>query len=256
MIDVYQSHKTLKNLQLLHDTCAESKVYRLIDTNEAYKEFKLCKTTPEILANKEKKVKILMNEKDLHDYCILPKKIIIDEEHNKFLGILMDYFNGFHISGNLNLNDTIDALLKVKNILLILKEKEIYYYDIHRGNFLVNKVNNEINVRLVDMDNIRLQTIPHDYNGSALKQYLSIGGKLNFNAVIYIFNWTTYVLLTNSDYFFEENKANIDEELKKIDLYVKDIIRFCVQLFYLDADQIGDHEFLIDHVSSYIKSLK
>jgi hypothetical protein len=169
-------------------------------------------------------------------------------KRNPFMGIIMDYFDGQKLN-DLPFSERVMALNIMKNSLSIFREKGINYYDINFSNVLYKYVNDKLKVKFIDMDNIAYNDLPNDVDSISLQIYLSMGGKKDFKAVIYLFNLLSYALLV-----LEESKINEDE----ID-YKQAVKKICLHNFqpnkhnFSSFDEMANNEFLIDYVNDSVK---
>ena len=259
MEKIYVDLNTLKYDATSHfDKGSKSKIYRLIDDRSlVFKHFDPKAVTCASLKRKEEMCKILTEMKGLSDICILPNELVIDKRRisKRFVGIIMDYFEAYPISWLHNYDDKVKALKMVRDMLLKLKKWGLLYFDVHCDNAIYTvDDNNLLDIKLIDMDDASRFSKVTDYNIDSLRNYLSIGGKPTFEAVIFIFNLTTYAMLTDYKCEFNYEFVFYEDKLKKANLLNSDISNFCYSMFNNRADQIADHEFLIDRVDNVCKA--
>jgi predicted Ser/Thr protein kinase len=249
MNDIYIDYKSLEFDRYL-DVGSYSRVYLLQNKKQAIKILS-DDYSEEDIKNIIEKVKLLSDLKELSKVCARPELLAFDRQ--KLKGIVMEYFSGRTLGTLLSMTDKVAALNIIKNILFQFKKHGIRYYDLHYGNILYKRNGDNLIIKFVDMDNISIGNFEIDSHGYRLDDYLALGGKVNFNAEIFLFNWLTYVLLTDNMWDLSSNANNLVRDLKKKDLYDNKIYKFCYSLFNKRADQIGDHEFLIDRVNDLSK---
>jgi hypothetical protein len=253
MNEVYVDYNDLKDFKF-YNFGAESDIYRSKDKKLIFKKFRI-NVTDKQLNNKREKLLLLRDEKEIDDICVIPKYLVMNK--NILIGAIMDYFRGdtlFDESLCLTISDKTNILNFVRDCLFRFKQKDILYLDLSLANILNKIYGKNFITKFIDMDNIAYRNLPVDKISFRLKAYLERGGQQNFEAIIFLFNWMTYVFLTNGESNLELNANTYIKELEKIDLSNKGVLSFCHSLFNKKADQIGDHEFLIDYVVDRVKS--
>jgi hypothetical protein len=245
-IDISQIHKA-KEI----GRGSEAIVHELSDPDYVYKEY-LDNINPSILRSKMLNISALMDINDLYKYGNPTDYMVADEKNNpdKLLGVIMghDYSESISLFKN---NKRIIALLTLKDMLEGLKKLRVKYFDLLPDNIRHN--GNPKDLLLSDMDGAYVDGIESDYGDyDAINYYLKIGGKPDFNAVTYIFNYLTYSFLTESPFFDDKELKYYDGILTKKNLNTHRINSFCKSMFSSKVDQIADHDYLINIIAEEI----
>ena len=207
----------------------------------------------EDLKNKENKLLILKEYQELKDICSIPEFII--KNFNYIDGYTMDKFDGQTICDvSLNFNDKIAILKKIKEHLLLLNQYNILYFDFNFANIMIKVLNNDLIVKLVDMDSAMVGNYKYETIYFPMIHYLIKGGSDNFNAEIFSFNKFTYDFLLSDGYIYLSEKGYLDQ-LATYNITSEDFKDICKNLYHNNVDSIADHEFLIDIIDNNKKRM-
>jgi hypothetical protein len=222
----------------------ESTLHRLTDGEHIFKRFRN-DLSSSILKSKQRNLDELLDIKELSDISIMPDSMVITWgiKNTKLLGTIMDYkiFDPLSLK---NFGYQIGALKEVREILYKFEELNTRHYDLKIDNI----IDADGKIMIGDMDSASAIGVKTDYSCyDRLTDYTSKGGTASFNAEIYLYNLMTYELLIKP---YNNNKEN---RLLGYELTHPKIDGFCYSLINEDADQIADHEFLIDYVEDYVK---
>ena len=99
------------------------------------------------------------------------------------------YDVGLDMLTNLSRKETIKVLRSLKNILVYLDSKDITYGDIKEDNILFNLKTHQI--KLCDIDNVRLGDYPVDLRNFSLNKYYQSRGEIDAGADAYMHNLLT-----------------------------------------------------------------
>lgn len=241
ILDLSKTYKT--------DMCgSESFILKLENGNEIFKYFTL-DVSKESRINKKIKLNELAKIDEITDFTVLANYLVNGILNEYIAGYVMNYFNGYKLDEVLtSIDDRIKIIEKLKQYILKLKEYGILYNDLHLDNILCLDNGSDITVKLIDMDNVTLKYFDKDTTSFLLQNYINLGGKDNFNAVIYALNLITYTLLTNqtSEYDIEKLK-----QVKTTQINNKDSITLVSQLLEGKVNTNCDNEFLIDMIKKY-----
>lgn len=205
------------------------------------------------LRNKEKKLLILKQYQELKDICSIPEFIIKNLYYID--GYTMDKFDGQTICNvSLNFNEKIAILKKIKEHLLLLNQYNILYFDFNFTNIMVKFLNNDLIVKLVDMDSAMVENYKYETIYFSMIHYLRKGGISNFNAEIFSFNQFTYDFLLSDGYIYLSEEGYLSQ-LFIHDIDSKDAKDICKNLYHNNIDNIADHEFLIDIIDNNKKRM-
>jgi hypothetical protein len=236
----------------------ESTLYRLSDGEHIFKRFREYLGSS-ILKSKQRNLDELLNIKELSDISIMPDSMVVtfNSRGKKLVGTIMDYYEVIKPLSLMNFNYQIETLKKIKELLYKLEELNVRHYDLKTDNILYvtkkTKDNNSIHVKeqmmFGDMDSASYIGVKTDYSFyDRLLEYFQKGGTDSFNAEIYLYNLMTYELLIKPYIKNDDENGLLGYELTNPRIYM-----FCDSLINKDADQIADHEFLIDYVVDYVK---
>lgn len=221
---------------------SEANIYVSFDSRKLLKKFKKC-ILINSLENKSKKLLQLSEISDLQDIYPNINSFLYDED--QFIGYIMDYYKGYPLDElMLTFEEKVILLKDLKEKILRLKNKNIYYFDLHFDNILCFKQEDTLETKLIDIDNIQINHYKCDTISFLLEEYLKLGGKIDQNALIYIFNMMSYSLLVNC-YQLEINCLKENSKQTFLDKKVQDI---CNDLLTSHMDSLCDHEFLIDFI--------
>lgn len=196
------------------------------------------------LKNKENKLLILKEYQELRDICSIPQSIIKNLYYID--GYTMDKFDGQTLCDiSLNFNEKIAILKKIKKHLILLNKYNILYFDFNFANIMVKFLNNDLIVKLVDMDSAMVENYLYEAIYFNMVKYKKNGGGNNFNAEIFSFNQFTYDFLLSDGYIYLSEEGYLSQ-LFIHDIDSKDAKNICKNLYYNNIDNIADHEFLID----------
>ena len=138
------------------------------------------------------------------------------------------------------LQHKIQTLKEAKNALLELHNNNIIHGDIHDGNFLLREC------LLTDFDNCQFKRFflnPELCSAEALNFLMTY--KLSKDLDVYLFNFMTFSILNECDYYYVE--SNICD--KEYGVFTsKDSIKICKSL--LLQDNVFNSDFLIDTVEN------
>lgn len=219
----------------------ESSIYKLQGRKRLYKEWFIRKNNDEkshkIISNKVNKLEILETKKDLFKYMVKPKELVIDS--NYYTGYIMDCYDGEKLERYLNYKDTVILLKKIKEALLELEKNGVMYFDLNRSNILYKKENEELDFRIIDIDNSKVEDRDMDFLPPFIRKYKLKGGNLDKNALIYAYNHLTVTLLSRFDSRLTQNPY--------IGTYNRLIAKFATLVDKPIIDSIIDNEYLIDH---------
>jgi hypothetical protein len=236
----------------------ESILYLLANGRNVFKCFRN-DLSSSILKSKERNLDVLLDIKELYDLSLMPQSMVItrDTKKTKLVGTVMEYYETVKPLSLMNINYQIEALRKIKETLYKFEELNVRYYDLKADNILYikkeTKENNIIHMEekmmFGDMDSASVIGVKTDYSFyNRLLDYFDKGGTESFNAQIYLYNLMTYELL------IKPYTKNNDDNMAFYKLTDSKINKFCDSLINEDADQIADHEYLIDYVADYMKS--
>ena len=138
-----------------------------------------------------------------------------------------------------------NILKKIKNHLILLNKYNILYFDCNFANIMVKFLNNDLIVKLVDIDSAMVENYLYETIYFPMIHYLRKGGSSNFNAEIFSFNQFTYDFLLSDGYIYLSEEGYLSQ-LFIHDIDSKDAKNICKNLYYNNIDNIADHEFLID----------
>jgi hypothetical protein len=180
----------------------------------------------------------------------MPDSMVVtfDSRGEKLVGTIMDYYEEIKPLSIMIINYQIEVLKKIKALLYELENLNVRQFDL--------KIDNIINVKeqilIGDMDSASYIGVKTDYSSyDNLLEYFQKGGADNFNAEIYLHNLMTYKLLIKP--YIKDSKEN---RLLAYELTNPRIDMFCDSLINKEADQIADHEFLIDYVVDRVKNYR
>jgi hypothetical protein len=227
----------------------EGYVYLLLnDPDHVYKEYDDLK--PSQSKSKILNISALMDIDNLYKYGIPIDYMVIDKKSdpNNLLGIIerTDYSKSLSDFTN---EQKLIALYNFKKVLEGLNKLHVRHFDLRPDNIRHN--NNPKNLWLSDMDSAYVDGIESDYSYEYISHYLHLGGKPNFNAVIFIFNFITYASLTKSSLSFDDKLKYVDTRLRNRNLDTPRINHFCKEMFSGKVNQIADHEYLIDIIMDH-----
>jgi hypothetical protein len=256
----YVSFYELEYFKKAENYGGESTLYRLVDEKHIFKRFKSDLGTS-ILKSKQRNLDELLNIKELRSISIMPDSMVVtfDSRGEKLVGTIMEYHEVIKPLSLMNFNYQIEALKKIKKLLYKLEELNVRHFDLKIDNILYvtkeTRKNNIINVEeqmlIGDMDSASYIGVKTDYSSyDRLLEYFINGGTDSFNAEIYLYNLMTYELLIKP--FVKKSDEN---RLLGYELTNPRIDTFCDSLINKGADQIADHEFLIDYVAEYVKKI-
>ena len=179
--------------------------------------------------------KVIQNK--LNKLSLLDEIDEIKKYYNKILGFnkegyYIEKLDGIQLS-RYNGNNKIDILKELKEILEILKTYHIYYLDINLGNIFINYEG----VKLIDIDNIKINNYNVDLLPDLYYQYYSLGGDDINKAMTFVFNIMSVLFL--------ENKSNL-YSIKQIKNYEHLNYNIINDLASLNIDSNCDNVYLID----------
>jgi hypothetical protein len=229
----------------------EGYVYLLLDDPDyVYKEYDDLK--PSLSKSKILNISAIMDISNLDKYAFPIESMVVDKKNdpNKLLGVVKKTDYSKPITDFVN-EQRIIALYTFKDILEELNKLHVRHFDLRPDN--IRHKGDPKKVLLGDMDSAYFDGIESDYCYAFISYYLRLGGKPDFNAIIYIFNFITYVFLTKSSLSFEDKLKYVDYKLTSKNLDTPRINKFCKSMFNGKVDQIADHEYLIDIINDEIK---
>jgi len=219
----------------------ESSVYKLQGRKRVYKEWNFRKRSDaksnEIVLNKVRKLEILETKENLFKYIVKPKELVEDSYY--YTGYIMQHYDGDKIERYLNYKDTIILLRKIREALLDLEKNDVMYFDLNYSNILYKKENGDIDFRIIDIDNSKVEDKEMDFLPPFIQKYQVNGGKLGKKALIYAYNHLTVSLLGRFDTRLTLNPY--------IGTYNRRLDKFRELADKPKIDSIIDNEYLIDY---------
>ena len=171
MKQIYLKDIKFKNLKLIHGNYLESEIYH--DNNLTYKLYKGDIGTWERTRKRKKMEEFGENKTNLP--ILVPKaQILFREKNPRFIGYVMDYFEGCNLSNWIEHHDILEILELEKRISLALKkihedDRNIILGDLHFGNILINE---EKDFRFCDFDSYHIGKRKADSYSYLLEEYL------------------------------------------------------------------------------------
>ena len=219
----------------------ESFVYKLHDKNRVYKEWNNRKINDnkslEIILNKVRKLEALEKKEELFKYMVKPKELVEDSFY--YTGYIMEHYDGEKLQRYLSYKDTVLLLKKIRKALLDLEKNSVMYFDLNHSNILYTKENGDIDFRIIDIDNSKVEDREMDFLPPFIRKYQLNGGKLDKKALIYAYNHLTVSLLSRFDSRLTPNPY--------IGTYNRKIAKFAELADRPKIDTIIDNEYLIDY---------
>ena len=219
----------------------ESSIYKLKEKEKLYKEWLVRKIDDEkslgIISNKVKKLEVLETKQTIFKYMVKPSELI--EDSYDYTGYTLEHYDGDKLERFLNYKETVKLLRKIREAILELENNGIMYFDLNETNILYKKINGEIDFRIIDIDNPKVEEREMDYLPPFIRKYMVNGGSLDKNALIYAYNHLTVSLL-----------GRFDSRLTpypNIGNYNRKIAKFAELADRPKADSIIDNEYLIDY---------
>ena len=168
---------------------------------------------------------------------VKPSELIEDSYY--YTGYTLEHYDGDKLERFLNYKETVKLLRKIREAILELENNGIMYFDLNETNILYKKINGEIDFRIIDIDNSKVEEREMDYLPPFIRKYMVNGGSLDKNALIYAYNHLTVSLL-----------GRFDSRLTpypNIGNYNRKIAKFAELADRPKADSIIDNEYLIDY---------
>ena len=199
----------------------------------------------ESLPNKEKKIKLLDQKKNIEDEVKILgpayqdgkfKGYIMNKEDLKKLDMLPEHFSDRFILRKRKI-----ALLKlIREKIEKLNAEGIFIGDFNQNNFLTDK--NVSLVKLCDLDNLKIDGLDFDTKHRFVQYYESSDANIN-NIDSYCFNLFTIAYLNNYDlgYFDYRGPLKLPKELK-----TKENMDICESMTHLDSSYVP--KYLIDNM--------
>ncbi len=183
-------------------------------------------TNKKVIQNKINKLLLLDKINDIKKYYNEVLGIVNNKGYiiKKVEGIQLFQYNG---------NNRINVLKELKKILEIFKTYNIYYLDINLSNVFITYDN----LKLIDIDNIKIADYNIDLLPDLYYRYYSLGGTDINKAMIFVFNIMSVLFLENKSSFY-----NI-KQIKNYEYLDYDIIN---DLAYSNIDSTCDNTYLID----------
>lgn len=200
-----------------------------------YKKF-LNMTPLSVLENKEKKLIILDNINEIKKYY---NKIFgIVKNDNVINGYLIGKIPGLQLSKlKVDFDKKIMILKELKNILEELRKYGVYYDDLNLNNIFYT--NN--NVKLIDIDNIKIGIYPADIKSNPNKKYFLSGGYNMECARKFLFNSMSLEFLTSKS-------KNCTIYQKDLDIFNENAKKLCNNLINYKIGSDADNEYLVDKI--------
>lgn len=236
----YQSHFGIMG--------SESIVYK---TNDGYfKKFNI-NMNKKTRENKELK---LLRINDYHQLKNYYNEIVymVNNLTNEYLaGYVVKKAEGLPLGKhNLNLDEKIYVLKKLRHIIEEFNKCSIVYSDIHFDNIYYNKNNEKIT--LIDVDNVGMKGLPIDLYSSIYEEYFRYGGHSFDMARIYAFNLISFMLLTNKLETYNISEINQNTYQNDYNFLNDDAKKICRDLLNIKIGSRCDNEYLIDAVNEKI----
>ena len=178
------------------------------------------------IENKENKLLLLDKNNDLKKY------------YNKVLGIvknkgyIIEKVNGIQLY-KYNGNNRISILKELKEILELFKTYNIYYLDFNLGNVFITYEG----LKLIDIDNIKIDNYDIDLLPILYQKYYELGGTDINKAIIFVFNILSVLFIENKTNFY-----NI-KQIKNYEYLDYEIIN---DIAYSNINSTCDNTYLID----------
>lgn len=198
--------------------------------------------------NKEQKLILLDEIDDIKDDYANALMLV-----DSYLG---DFLSGYIVAPceGLPLNEIfllpeekLSVLKQLRQILINFENNGVIYEDIHFDNIFYDESTDK--VKLIDIDNIKIDKYPKDTLSFLTKHYFNHGGKIEEKSRIYSFNLISYMLMYNcvSSYKFDylsKNKNNV--------FYNKEVDKLVKNLLTTKVNTSCDNEYLIDMIDEKV----
>ena len=200
-----------------------------------YKKF-LNSTPLSVLKNKENKLLVLDNIEEIKKYY---NEIIgIVKNKNTMDGYIVKRISGLQLSKlKVDFNKKLDILKEIRIVLDELKKYDVYYDDLNLNNIFYTNGH----VKLIDIDNTKIDIYPADIISSTNKKYFSFGGYDINSSRIFFFNCMTFEFLMN-------NSINNIIYQKDLEILGDAAKRLCNDLINYKIGSSADNEYLIDKI--------
>ena len=195
--------------------------------------------------NKEEKLLYLLNHIELNEYYNKIIYMVTSYVDQMLAGYVVEKVNGLPINKvDMDYNEKIDVLQKLKNILKCFEDAGIIYSDIHFDNIYYNKEKDEI--KLIDIDNIATPSLPIDLLSSIYKDYFTYGGNDFDMARIFAFNKISFMLLTGKTDYYDIQELNQNVYQKDYESFNNEATHLCHNLLNMNIYSDCDNEYLVD----------
>ena len=237
----YIDRKGFKIKKDIYGYGCESALYKVINSNQLYKVWKT-RDYNEIM-NKVKKLQLLETKEEILDSIAKVDTLVYS--NFEYSGCLVDYYDGYELDSlGLNFLESIKTLKKIREVIVKFYNNGVMYLDMSPENILCKKNNNDIEMKFIDVDNIQIDSYPMDCMPPFLRGYLKNGGKIDFNSLIFSFNYLTRNMLIP----FDIRLANLDHIPDNFACtYNKYIAKIVRGINECEVDGISNNEYLLDY---------
>jgi len=230
----------IPNTDLILKEGSEANVFIDKRSGIVYKEWtvRMIPTIP----NKIAKLEAMSEIKELDNHMVETNSIV--EYRIRATGYIMPLKNlespSFY---DWDLSKKIPYLYNFKDTIKFFKEIGLHYTDFSPYNMYIE----DNKIKLLDKDNVSFNGRKSDLYSIFLKRYIEFGGKENDKAMIYAYNFFTFLCLSKRfQYRFYLEELKQDPSLFRNILENKEVEEFIKKLLEDEIDNVTDHEVLID----------